>query len=80
MSVQTKTWPYGTTLRGVVFVARITSQHSKSAQLIIDKTNEGHVLIGSAADFTAKDGDEGTLTFTKGGPTGGYWKFVKDKK
>ena len=80
MNVQTKTWPYGTTLRGTVFVAKITSQHSKTAQLVIDERNEGHVLVGNAADFSAVQGDDGTLTFTKGGPTGGYWKFIKDKE
>lgn len=26
----------------------------------------------------ASAGDEGTLTFTDGGPTGGYWLFARD--
>jgi hypothetical protein len=48
--------------------------------LIEDQNNEGHVLAFGACDPDSKEGDEGTLTFTKGGPTGGYWKFERDKK
>ena len=29
------------------------------------------------ADFTAKEGDTGTLTFMRGGPTGGFCQFRK---
>ena len=80
-----KTWPYGTTRRGVVCIAR---WHPKSlpadttdGQLIRDELNEMHICVGEqCADFTAKAGDSGTLTFTQGGPTGGYWKFTKDTK
>jgi hypothetical protein len=48
------------------------------AQFVRDDQNEGHILIGGAEDKTAEVGDTGTLTFTEGGPTGGYWKFKKD--
>jgi len=68
----TKTWPYGTTLRCVVVDC------AKQFQCVVDERNEGHVLVGDAQDPTAKPGDTGTLTFTEGGPTGGFWKFQKD--
>lgn len=80
--MNTRTWPYGTTRRGTVRLARVqhpTEPAAGEAQLILDDQREMHVCVGrDCADFTAKDGDEGTLTFTKGGPTGGYWKFTKD--
>jgi hypothetical protein len=54
-------------------------QKAATGQLIEDELGEMHVCIGEqCADFTASDSDIGTLTFTKGGPMGGYWKFKKD--
>lgn len=77
-----RTWAYVTTRRGTVRVARMKhpfKAKASDAQLIVDEKMEMHVCIGEqCADFTAKDGDTGTLTFTQGGPTGGYWKFTKD--
>jgi hypothetical protein len=47
--------------------------------LVEDEKGEGHILLGdSAGDATAKEGDKGTITFTRGGPLGGYWQFKKD--
>lgn len=46
---------------------------------IQDEDGEGHILARGAEDETAEVGDLGTLTFTEGGPTGGYWKFRKDQ-
>jgi len=78
----TRTWPYGTTRRGTVRIARMQNPFyakTSDAQIIVDDQKEMHACVGeSCADFTAKDGDTGTLTFTQGGPTGGYWKFTKD--
>lgn len=75
MSVTTKTWPYGTKRLGTVHI-NITTREGW-VQLVIDDTNEAHVLVGGAGDRQAGQGDTGTLTFTEGGPTGGYWKFEK---
>lgn len=73
----TVTWPYGTTRRGRV----IHSFASIGARgmLVECERGEGHVLLGDAGDISAGIGDYGTLTFTEGGPTGGYWKFTKDE-
>jgi hypothetical protein len=78
----TATHPYGTTRRGVVKLANWRpaglDPRASAGQLIFDDQNEMHVCVGDCGDVTAKEGDSGTLTFTKGGPTGGYWKFKKD--
>lgn len=74
MSIVLKTWPYGTTRRATVL------QTAAACQTLVDEKNEGHLLVRGAGDFTAKSGDTGTLTFIKGGLTGGYWKFVKDEQ
>lgn len=80
MSIDTRTWPYGTTRRGIV-VTKLEPPNMTPAQLIKDDQGEGHICVGDAcADFSAGEGDTGTLTFTEGGPTGGYWRFRKDPK
>jgi hypothetical protein len=85
MSLQYHSWPYGTTRRGQVCIANWRphglNPKTSSGQLIRDEFGEMHICVSeSCADFSAKEGDEGTLTFTKDGPTGGYWKFKKDIK
>jgi len=58
-----------------------TEPEAAPAQILQDDHGETHFCIGEqCADSTAHDGDEGTLTFTEGGPTGGYWKFQKEAK
>lgn len=69
-----RTWPYGTTRKGKVV------ETSANAQLVIDENGLGHILVGGAGDATGKVGDTGVLRFTKGGPTGGYWKFHRTKR
>ena len=80
--IQTETWPYGTTRRASVLVARWRphglDQRASDGQIIKDDRNEMHVCVGGCGDPSARDGDSGILTFTQGGPTGGYWKFKKD--
>lgn len=72
MSLAYKTWPHGTTRKAVVLKDGVY-------QYLQDEHGEGHVLMGDARDHSAKPGDKGVLTFTKGGATGGYWKFTKDQ-
>ena len=81
--METKTWPYGTTRRAKVemvrFHPRELAVEASDGQLLVDELGEMHICVGEqCADFTASEGDLGTLTFTQGGPTGGYWRFVKD--
>jgi hypothetical protein len=82
--ITNKTWPYGLQRRARVVITKVISDCDKSIgrfsfQLVQDSENEMHVLVGcSCADFEANNNDLGTITFEKGGPTGGYWKFVRD--
>lgn len=69
-----RTCPYGSTLR-----AKVIEIH-QGVHLVQDQNHEGHVLAAGAQDPQAKEGDHGTLTFTQGGPTGGFWKFERDKE
>ena len=49
--------------------------------IAIDEFEEGHLLlftVKSRRECEFAEGDAGTLTFTAGGPKGGYWKFTKD--
>ena len=47
-------------------------------QLVRDNLGEMHICVGEEyADFTAKKGDTGTLTFVRGAPTGGFWQYRK---
>jgi hypothetical protein len=70
----TKTWPYGTKRRGKVVAIE------GPLQCIEGEDREGYIQqINFSGDPSAKEGDWGTLTFTKGGPTGGFWKFAKDQ-
>jgi len=68
----TETWPYGTTRR-----AKVIENESRFT-IVEDDTGKVHILAFGAGDRTAKKDEQGTLTFTFGGPTGGYWKFTKD--
>lgn len=71
--MKTRTWPYGTTRFAKVI------ETGRQFTMLEDDKGEGHVLINGAQDDTAEVGDTGILTFTKGGPTGGYWKFTRDQ-
>jgi hypothetical protein len=77
------TYAYGTTRKAKVLKTNWRPKglpdKAPSGMLLVDEFKEGHVCVGECGDMTAKEGDTGTLTFTKGGPTGGYWKFTKDK-
>ena len=71
-----KTHAYGTTRKGVV--EHLINARDGWIQIVLDDVGEAHFLMAGCGDRSAKSGDKGTLTFTKGGPTGGYWKFNKD--
>lgn len=79
--VMQRTWPYGTKRRARVLersTAKVGGQTVRVMVLEELDRKEAHVLVGNeCCDAGANRGDEGTLTFTQGGPTGGYWKFSK---
>lgn len=43
-----------------------------------DRPGEAHVCFYAHDAVQAVPGDRGTLTFTAGGPTGGYWRFMRE--
>ena len=73
MAVVERTWPYGTTRTGKVL------SDEPSLQVVLDDQGEAHILVGNARDPSAVVDDRGVLTFTRGGLTGGFWKFEKAK-
>ncbi len=73
--VQHKTWPYGTVKPGTVH--RVYRE--KTAELLVFWADEGEAFalvdrVGTYAD-SVRPGTRGTITFTRGGPFGGHWKF-----
>jgi hypothetical protein len=77
--MQTRTWPYGTTLNCSV-ITRDKARHLGQLVdvLTVGCKNEAYILIGHDHGDAAV-GDKGTITFLQGGPTGGYWKFKKSQ-
>lgn len=73
--MKTKTWAYGTTREGKV--EAIVGSGASTTHIVSDEHHEGHVMTAGAFDENAAIGDKVRLVFTKGGPTGGYWKATK---
>lgn len=71
ISGRTRTWPYGTQKR-----VRVLGVEPAMCMIVSDGI-EGYVLVDAIPEGV-QDGDAGTITFTEGGPLGGYWKFEKD--
>lgn len=75
MAVVKRTWPYGTKYKAVV-----RSASRILLDLYVDEINEGFLLGGDHSSDIPKEGDKGTIVFTKGGATGGYWLWQPDNK
>lgn len=81
--MKTSTWPYGTKKHGTIVQA---SRMPGGFNLLFldssqDGKTEGFFLVfdhDHAEASKAKPGDKGVITFTRGGPTGGYWNYVGD--
>lgn len=72
------TWRYGTTKRCVV--VRVTKTPTCTG-IICKADGEprvGYVCLFRPGQAVPEVGQRGTLTFTRGGQTGGYWKFDPD--
>jgi hypothetical protein len=75
-----KSWPYGTQRRAeVIYVRKHHSYRSAVGAMVAlaDDQGDAHIIFASA-DEALSAGDRGVLTFTQGGPSGGYWAFRKD--
>ena len=76
--MKSRTWPYGTEKK----VRVINKERLANGLLLIlvetDPPKEGHVCIYDDQHLEAKaaqPNEKGIITFTKGGPTGGYWDY-----
>lgn len=72
--MRTRTWPYGTVKNVTVHRVEGSGKTRVVAVIEDEPSKEGFLLMGQ--DFEAKKGDRGTITFTQGGPTGGYWHYT----
>jgi hypothetical protein len=78
----TRTWPYGT--KREVVVCGVETLQAGSRVLFCQSINQAGqkemdvCLFGKnhKAAEAAREGDRGVLTFTEGGPTGGYWDYA----
>lgn len=71
LSRRMRTWPYGTQKRVKVI-------HIETSVLVVsDEKDEGFILAGEITDGVCV-GDTGSITFTEGGPLGGFLKFAKE--
>lgn len=68
--MEIKRWEFGTTFDVTVIKSskQLIAVHAPS-------TNEGFILMGHGVFPLPDIGQEGVITFTKGGPAGGYWKY-----
>jgi hypothetical protein len=72
LNKRARTWPYGTEKQ----VKVIHADEKKRFIICADGDKEAYVLLYTdTAD--AKENDRGVITFTQGGPLGGYWKFTR---
>lgn len=78
-NVKVKATPFGTVLACRVLSVRETEQYQV---VVVEETGgdgtEAFVLINGRGHVEAAEGDEGTITMTPGGPTGGHWAFRRD--
>jgi len=74
-----KTWPYGTKKHGTVIQAsRVQGGFNLLFMQSGENKTEGFFLVfdhDHVEASKARAGDKGVITFTKGGPTGGYWDY-----
>jgi len=79
--MQTRTWPYGTTKRVTVFAFNRCNHKGKRCTVLActgDDDKEAYLLVNGPEEPPQTKGTKGTITFTQGGPRGGYWKFQPD--
>ncbi len=75
--VRLRTWPYGT--RRKVTVVKVAATSSGQVVMCSDDLmkGEGYILI-QEPDQSVAAGQQRTIEFLRGGPTGGYWAFTSE--
>ena len=75
--MKTKTFDIGETRKA--WLLSIEEYKGSTILVFVGDDSEGYIAMGHPkGDF--KVNDQGTLTFTKGGPLGGYWHFTPDER
>jgi hypothetical protein len=72
--MKTRTWPYGTR-KEVTVIDVIPDPPEIMVACLEEATQEAFICIYRLGAVRATKGQHGTLTFTQGGLTGGYWAF-----
>jgi hypothetical protein len=76
MAVISRTWPFGTVKEvEILDVLEAGNIMTIVARETADE-REGFVLVYRRGTVSASIGDRGTITFSEGGPTGGYWALT----
>ncbi len=78
---QRRTWPYGTRIKVAVELVEEASNSltPRIAVFIALEGAEGFVAISTEHDRVPVAGEQGTIEFREGGPTGGYWALIKEE-
>jgi len=76
-----RTWPFGSTLNAEILMIERTIIEGKEvfAVVVKDENSEGHIIIGVAHEIPLVVGLLVKMTFTAGGPVGGFWKIVSQQ-
>lgn len=69
LSGKMKTWPYGT-------IKKVVVEAVEGGQYLVVKGAEGFLLLG-IDPMDVEPGDHAEIIFKEGGPSGGYWDFVR---
>ena len=74
----TKAWPHG--LEKVVTVEHVDRLDDGSLAFVaaIDDQKEGFIMAFMKHDIEPVEGARVVIQFMRGGPTGGYWKIVRE--
>lgn len=77
-----KVVPYGTKMTGKVegVDALNCPPHAPNSVIVIGDDNEGYVMVRVTHAIVPRKGQRVEMQFCNGGPTGGYWKIMREVK
>lgn len=79
-TLPTKLIQYGETRRGTVLSIERDEHDGQPYEILVFDADDGqgYLLMQVVSEF--KKGQNGTITFTKGGPRKGHWVFSPDER
>jgi len=78
--MKTRTWQFGTRINGVVQEVIESKDALCPRMTLVLGDGEGFVIMGVTHEVMPMKRQPATIEFTKGGPTGGYWRIVKPEE